>query len=96
MTPTNAWVSTERIPEEVLAATIDASFGYNSGLLLSRYSLGAGEFFLNVYPIRQRLGGDPVAERMLRNLLNYAGRNISQPLSALPADFEDEMKKIGY
>ncbi len=96
MTPTNAWVSTERIPEEVLAATIDASFGYNSGLLLSRYNLGTGEFFLSVYPIRQRLGVDPVAERMLRNLLNYAGRNISQPLSELPADFEEEMKKIGY
>ena len=96
MTPTHAWVSTERIPDEVLAATIDASFGYNSGLLLSRYNFGAGEFFLSVYPIRQRLGVDPVAERMLRNLLNYAARNISQPVSDLSVDFEEQMENFGY
>jgi hypothetical protein len=37
-----------------------------------------------------------VAERMLRNLLNYASRNISQPVEELSADFEEQMKSLGY
>jgi hypothetical protein len=38
----------------------------------------------------------PAAERLLRNLLNYAARDLDQPLADLPADFDQQLKTIGY
>ena len=42
------------------------------------------------------LGVDPVAERLLRNMLNYAARDLDQPLADLPADFDQQLQSIGY
>ena len=36
------------------------------------YRLGAGCFVLNTLRVRENLGPNPVAERLLRNLLRYA------------------------
>ena len=38
----------------------------------------------------------PAAERLLRNMLNYAGREVDKPLAELPADFAAKLKAIGY
>jgi len=38
------------------------------------YPLGKGKVILNSLRIRETLGGEPVAERLLRNMLRYAGR----------------------
>jgi hypothetical protein len=42
------------------------------------------------------LGAHPVAERLLRNMLNYAARDLAKPLVGLPADFDSQLKAIGY
>jgi len=63
-------------PAQAIAGANDASFDYSSGLMLAEYRHGAGRFLLNTLPIREQLSTSPVAERLLRNLLNYAA---SQP-----------------
>ena len=60
------------------------------------YRLGAGRFILNNLKIRENLGRDPVAERLLRNMLDYAASDVDKPLAELPADFASHLKAIGY
>jgi len=38
----------------------------------------------------------PAAERLLRNMLNYAARDIKKPVAELPNDFTDQLKAMGY
>lgn len=59
-------------PAEAVAGAIKASQDYSSGLMLAVYEFGAGRFILNTLLIRENLGVNPAAERLLRNLLNYA------------------------
>jgi len=59
-------------PAEAVAGAIKASQDYSSGLMLAVYQSGDGRFILNTLLIRENLGGNPAAERLLRNLLNYA------------------------
>jgi hypothetical protein len=60
------------------------------------HNLGAGHFILNTLRIRETLGKDPVAERLLRNMLRYAARDAGKPLADLPADFKAQLKAMGY
>ena len=83
-------------PAEAIAGANNASFDYSSGLMLAEYRFGAGRFFLNTLPIRERLPINPVAERLLRNLLLQAAVDIGQPPGDLPADFEQHLKALGY
>jgi hypothetical protein len=53
-------------------------------------------YILNTLHIRETLGHHPVAERLLRNMLNYAARDLGQPLVELPADFPSQLKGIKY
>jgi len=62
-------------PAEVVAGAINGQLGYFSGSLVSVHQLGAGRVVLSTLLIRENLGRDPVAERLLRNMLNYAVRN---------------------
>ena len=59
-------------PAEAVAGAIKASQDYSSGLMVAVYESGAGRFILNTLLIRENLGTHPAAERLLRNLLNYA------------------------
>lgn len=36
------------------------------------------------------------AERLLRNMLNCAAKDIDKPMAELPATFPDQLKAIGY
>jgi beta-galactosidase/beta-glucuronidase len=83
-------------PAEVVAGAIKASQDYSSGLLVSVYNLGAGRFILNALRILENLGRDPVAERLLRNMLRYAASDVERPLANLPSDFDAQLKAIGY
>jgi len=83
-------------PAELAAASIDASFGYDSGVLLAVYRLGAGRMVLNTFRICEQLGQDPVAERLLRNMLRSASALAAQPPIELPPDFETQLKAMGY
>jgi len=83
-------------PAEAVAASINASQGYSSGLMVAVYNLGLGHFILNTLRIRENLGSNPVAERLLKNTLNYAARDADRPLAGLPADFDAQLKSFGY
>ena len=83
-------------PAEAVAAGIDASCGYSSGLLVAVYPLGAGEFILNSLQIRDNLGRHPAADRLLLNMLRFAAGKTHQPLAQLPADFDIQLKRLKY
>jgi hypothetical protein len=83
-------------PDEAVAGAIKASQDYASGLMLAVYRLGEGKFVLNTLRIRENLGGNPAAERLLRNLLRYAAADASKPLGNLPDDFAAQVKAMGY
>ena len=58
--------------------------------------LGAGRFILNSFSIVTNLGRHPAAERLLRNMINYAARDAEKPLADIPADFGKQLKAMGY
>ena len=63
-------------PDEVVAGMINTAIGYNSGLTVVVYRKGQGRLVLNSLLVRENLSVEtphPVAERLLRNMLNYAG-----------------------
>jgi len=70
-------------PAEAIAGANNASFDYSSGLMLAEFRQRAGRFLLNTLPIREQLSTNPVAERLLRNLLNYAAGQ-SKPKGLTP------------
>lgn len=84
------------VPAEVVAGSINTGLWYNSGLTMGIWNLGAGRVTLNTLRIRENLGTDPVAERLLRNMLRHAVHNVNKPLAELPADFESQLKAFGY
>ena len=88
--------SGQDVPSEVVAGAINTCLGYSSGLTVAVYDLGAGGFTLNSLRIRDNLGSDPVAERLLRNMLNHAGRSLNLQPTPLPADFDDQLRAMGY
>jgi len=64
-------------PDEAVAGAINACFHYSSGLNLAVYKLGNGRFIVNHFLIRENLGIDPVAEKMLRNMLIFLSKDIN-------------------
>ena len=93
--PDHAWVGQD-VPAEVVAGATNTSLNYSAGLLTAVHNLGAGRFILNTLLIRENLGPNPVAERLLRNMLRYAARDAAKPLAPLPADFAEQLKAMGY
>ncbi|MBN2294446.1 MAG: hypothetical protein JXM70_18600, partial [Pirellulales bacterium] len=83
-------------PAEAVSGAIKASQDYSSGLMVCEYSFGESRFILNTLKIRENLGKHPAAERLLRNMLRYAARDAKKPLADLPADFDTQLKAIGY
>ena len=59
-------------PAEAVDGAIKASQDYSSGLMVAVYESGTGRFILSTLLIRENLATNPAAERLLRNLLNYA------------------------
>jgi len=87
----------QAIPEEPMAGAFRTSCpGHHSELMLSVYNLGSGRFILNSLRVRQALGQDPTAERLLRNMLRYSARDAAKPAVELPAGFEGQLKAMGY
>ncbi|MCL5097506.1 MAG: glycoside hydrolase family 2 [Candidatus Omnitrophica bacterium] len=83
-------------PLEAVAGGIGTSAGYSSGLYVGVYRIGAGRLILNTLRIRENLGRDPVAERLVRNLLRYAAQDTAQPMASLPPDFDSQLNSMGY
>jgi len=93
--PDVAWAGQDA-PAEAVCGANDASLNYAGGLMLCVHQLGAGRFVLNTLRIREHLGSDPAADRLLVNLLRYAARDHQQPLAELPADFDAQTQTLGY
>ncbi|MBN1853158.1 MAG: hypothetical protein JW829_10560 [Pirellulales bacterium] len=93
--PDTAWIGLDP-PSEAVAGGNNAAQGYSSGLFVAAYNLGAGQFILNTLSIRENLGSNPVAERLLRNMLRYASRDRDKPLAELPDDFDQQLDAFGY
>jgi hypothetical protein len=93
--PGTVWMGQDP-PKEALAGAIKASQDYSSGLMLSVYPLGSGNFILNTLLIQNNLDIHPAAERLLRNLLNYASGDQNKPIEKLPDNFDTILKAIGY
>lgn len=84
-------------PEEPVAGAFRTSCpGHHSELMLSVYGLGSGRFILNSLRVRQALGQDPAAERLLRNMLRYAARDVTHSPVRLPVPVEEHLKALGY
>ena len=82
-------------PDEVVAAGINASIGYSSGLLMAVYRFGEGRFIVNTLQIKNNLNQHPAAERLLRNMLRYATSDSNKPEVPLSANFDEQLKSIG-
>ncbi|MBK8881569.1 MAG: hypothetical protein IPN67_04065 [Bacteroidales bacterium] len=93
--PGTAWTGQDP-PKEAVAGAIKSSLDYESGLMVSVNSFVSGNFILNTLLIQNSLDTHPAAERLLRNLINYAARDMKKTAEKLPPDFDLIMKKIGY
>ena len=93
--PSSGWTCQD-VPAEAVAGAINTSQAYTSGLTVAVYRLGAGQFTLNTLRIRENLGADPVAERLLRNMLRYAAPDVGKPPADLPAGFDAQLKAMAY
>ncbi len=83
-------------PDEAVSGANRLSANYASGLHVAVYRLGAGRFIVNNLLVRDNLGKVPVAERLLRNMLNFAARAAQGPPADLPTDFDAQLKSFGY
>lgn len=87
-------------PAEVIAAAFASGYstpgGYASGVLLGSYKFGAGQFIVSSFPILEFIDKHPVADRLLLNLIQHGFYSVTAPLAALPADFETQLRNIGY
>lgn len=59
-------------PLEAVAGACKTSQGYESGLLVAVHPCGEGRLVMNALRVREELETNPVAERLLRNMLRYA------------------------
>jgi hypothetical protein len=88
------------LKEVISGATRTSSSSANrefiSGLQVALYGLNEGRFMLNTLSIMPNLDQHPAAERLLRNMLNYAARDLDKPLAELPADFDTQLRAMGY
>ncbi|HOD80152.1 MAG: Beta-galactosidase [Planctomycetes bacterium ADurb.Bin126] len=60
-------------PAQAVAGAINASQAYSSGLLVAVHSLGSGRIVLNTLRVRDNLGAHPAADRLLANMIRWAG-----------------------
>ena len=93
--PDAVWVGQDP-PAEAVAGAIKASQDYSSGLMVAVHNLGEGRFVLSTLRIRENLDLHPAAERLLRNMLRYAARDMEKPVAELPLDFDQQLKAMGF
>jgi hypothetical protein len=86
-------------PVEAICGAIQTSGGpedYCSDLLVAEYPFAAGRVVLNSLNLEDNIGKVPAADRLLLNLINYAARGADNPISDLPADFNDQLRTMGF
>jgi beta-galactosidase len=91
----------QETPDEVAAAGFivgHANYAdrYTAGVVLGTYRCGAGSFVVNTLNLLDHLDSHPAADRLLLNLLAWAGEKTARPRAGLPADFAAWLAAIGY
>ena len=98
---TNRFYEGQDTPADVAAAAFAVCHsarpdGYASGVMLGTYAFGEGRIVLNTFNILENVDKHPAADRMLLNLIAYAGRGTDKPPALLPEDFDVQLKALGY
>jgi hypothetical protein len=69
---------------------------FPGGTLANVYRFNEGRFLISSLLVRENLGKHPAADRLLLNMLRWAAAGTAKPLAPLPADFDQQLKAIGY
>jgi len=93
--PNNCFIGIDS-PDNAIAGGIKTSLSYDSGLLMAEYNFGAGKFIINSLKIRENIGIDPVAEKILRNLIIYGKGFAGKKSVPLNDNIDKKLKEIGY
>jgi hypothetical protein len=83
-------------PSETVCGATRISHNYCSGVHVGVWDFGQGRFIVNTLLIGENLGKDPAADRLFCNMLNFASRDINQPMTKLSENFNQQLKEIGY
>ncbi|MBQ2683860.1 MAG: hypothetical protein IJG02_08290 [Thermoguttaceae bacterium] len=67
--PTFTFNGPQLIPDEVMAGAFNTQSGYSSGLSIAGWNVGSGRVVFSTWRILENLPGNPIAERLLRNML---------------------------
>jgi hypothetical protein len=69
---------------------------FRSGVIAGTYRFGAGHFVINTLRILENLDKNPAADRLLLNMVRYGSGLVKNPPAPLPADFDRQLRAIGY
>ena len=87
-------------PDDVIAAAFAVGYpcpgGYASGLMMAEYSLAAGKFLINTLKILENIDIHPAADRLMLNMIHYAGLWTKSPPAEIPSNFSEILRSIGY
>ncbi len=83
-------------PDETICGATRISHNYCSGVQIGSWGFGEGKLLVNTLLLLENLGSDPAADGLFSNLLLFASPDSTKPLSAAPADWQAQLKKIGY
>ena len=91
----------QQTPDDVAAATFTTANGnfpggYGSGILMGAYKFKHGRFVLNALDVLENLNKHPAADRLLVNLVRYAGEFARGPMAKLPARFDKLLADLNY
>jgi hypothetical protein len=95
--PGAAWqADKDEVPAEIIAGAIHPApgTGYASGLMMFGDRFGAGRYIVNTLRIRENLGQDPAAERLLRNALITLGSELKTPAKSVSDDERDKIEAL--
>ena len=96
----HAFFTGQDTPDEVVCAAFapcsQCEIGYQSGVMIGSYQLGAGHFFLNTLNIVEQVDKHPAADRLLLNLVRHAHTRRQRRVVKLPADFNSRLNAELY
>ena len=93
--PDVAWTGQDA-PAEVVAGATNTSKDYSAGLTVSVNSLGAGRFILNYTADSREPRAQPGGRPSVAEHASPCRPRPDKPLADLPADFEPQLKAMGY
>lgn len=96
----NRFFEGQDTPSDVAAAAFAVCHssrpdGYAAGVMLGTYPLGAGQMILNTFKVLDLVDQHPAADRLLLNLIAYAGHHVLPTPAPIPAELETSLRPAG-